>query len=210
MLPMLLTLLFACAGDKPAADSGTPADDTAVEGDADTDTDTDADADADSDTDADADLPEVRDQIDPTAALCQEFEGSPVAGAQSYYYGQYNLDGTGLEIWYLIANEAWKARGGADCEVVWSARWIEAVPSYCPTCEVGINTSVNVDEALTTCDPGLYEDIATFTELYEVDLGEDGTSTWFDQSAGFEFGWGYANSSAMNYLGEANCRWFGG
>ena len=122
------------------ADTDTDADaDTDADSDADTDADANADTDADSDADSDADadtdthtdtddaLPDVRDQIDYAAAFCQEYWGVAEPGAQSYSYGLYNWDGTGIEIWYLIANDSWKSQGGADCEVVWNARWVETV-----------------------------------------------------------------------------------
>jgi len=214
---LLLALVLACAGsDCEKCDTAT--DDTAVEGDADTDADADADADADSDADADADapaleaIPDVRGDMPADGSACDRIGGyDGVLGAAVWYWGQFAADGTGQEAWYLLVNEPWAAKGGADCVVTWDLTWEDTDAGSCSDCDGGVLvTSASVAPEWTTCPDDAWSFYDPTGEAYAIDVESDGVVFWHFPS-GTRFASGYwAVNVGMNYLADGGCdvAWF--
>jgi hypothetical protein len=208
LFPLLLTACdggFAC---KDECDSDAPAPD------ADTDTDADSDADTDTDTDADSDLQDARDAMQRDASGCQDFEGTPLAGAARYFWGEYHGNATegwtGQEAAYIFANDAWKDLGGEDCVALWAVSAVAGSNGSCPTCELGISVSAVYDLVNSTCPEAMYG--GDFSTAYAVDTEVDGagvgTTTWYYASSADRIGTGYAAPQVLNFVTDRACNWY--
>ncbi len=135
-----------------------------------------------------------------------------ITGAVSYFYGEYedNGDGTwtGTEYWYLYANDTWKEAGGADCQMYWAASGTEGESGACPTCDLAIDVTLQLDVTETNCPEDLYESEASGSASYAIKHSNDDEATWYFASSGKQFGAGYYNSEAMNFATEFACKWF--
>ncbi len=215
-------LLAACTGEGGDSDTKQPpgdadADtDTDTDADADSDTDTDTDSDTDTDTDADADIADIRDEMVPTSAGCEELAGNLEDGAKEYFWGEYE-DGsggwTGKEAIYYYANTTWISHGGADCMIVWDMTASEGDTDACGSCELGLSVSAVLNESETTCPEAMWQGDESFSEDYAVDLGDSGASSFRFAETNSEFGIGYwigadTTATAANYLSPSSCVWF--
>ena len=208
----LSPLAFAALLLPLASCSGT-ADDKADDTGAESDTDTDADTDADTDTDTDAPplMEDVRERMQKDAVGCEDVDGTPVPGGSRYFWGEYLGDvgtgWTGTEAVYVYANEAWKDVGGEDCVAYWVVTGGFGGTGDCPTCDVGVAVTATYDGVNSTCPEDMWGE--SFTSGYAVDLGNDGTSTWYYTSTATLLGTGVWKSDVgMNFLTERACTWF--
>jgi len=161
------------------------------------------------------DLPPVDQGLD--TGGCEEFSGSPLAGAAAYFLGTYvhTADGwEGEEELRVFANSTWAANGGADCSVFWITSASETDPAGCGNCDLGLAVGASIDVARTTCPKDLSQGEESFSTTYGVDLQDKGTRTnWYFTSTGEEFGQGYARGTptaptAMNYGSAKTCQWY--
>jgi hypothetical protein len=144
---------------------------------------------------------------------CTDYDGIPVAGATSYFYGQFVATGTddvweGEEQWILLANDAWREAGEDDCVITWNVtaqRTDEA--GTCGDCTYGLSLSTNIDIARTSCPEGLYEGEESFSVVYGVRVSGE-TATFVYAQSGNPLGTGYATDGASNYLSEGACTYF--
>lgn len=203
---LLLTLLAGCepsAGDKSDDTSGA-ADDTS--------------SDSGGDVDYASELPDLTSDLDESG--CEEVSGTAHEGAATYFYGVFsNEDGfwSGKELWILYANdklveaESWQeATSGTECQLYWATEATEVDPgdTSCATCDVALEVTLTLDVTLTDCPEDLYEPEASGTESYAVKYTSDTEATWYFAGSGNEFGQGYHNEGAMNFLTSKACKWF--
>ena len=135
-----------------------------------------------------------------------------ITGAVSYFYGEYvdNGDGSwsGEEYWYLYANQTWKDAGGADCQIFWVTEATEGETGSCPTCDVGLDVSAQIDVTESDCPEDLYAGEENFTTSYAIKHSGEDESVWYYAGSGTQFATGYYNSGAMNYASSYACKWF--
>ena len=156
-------------------------------------------------------LPDLQRGLDETG--CEDLSGNVTAGATVWFWGEYiTADGgwTGEERMIYFANDAWVDAGGYDCELVWSMTATDTSPGTCTTCDIGLQVEASLDASQTSCPEGLQTDTETWSESYGIARAEDSTATWYFADSGTEFGAGYYNDTAINYLSEKSCSWFGG
>ncbi len=164
----------------------------------------------------DVDLPDGID--DPTADLdeggCEDYDGTPIAGAASYFVGVYTLEDadtgswSGTEQWLLFANETWVEAGGYDCTVTWYAQAVEGSTGSCAACDLGLSVSLTVDESRTDCPDGLWESEANGDVNYGVIRGSGGESQWYFADSGTWFASGEYTDTALSFITEKSCDWF--
>lgn len=133
-----------------------------------------------------------------------------VPGAATYFLGTYENDGgvwTGEEGWYLFANAAWIDAGEGDCEVLYAAEATEADPGACPSCDLGLSVTLQVDVTLSDCPEELYEG-TDGSVTYAIKYTSDTEATWYFASSGDELGSGYYNDEAMNFITDKKCMYF--
>ena len=194
-IPLLATLcLAACAGDAGKDDTGGGGEDSGGGG-----------AGAD-------DLSDLRQDLE--TGGCDDYQGTEIPGAASYFYGIYedNGDGTwdGEEYWILYANPALEEASNGfqgECELMWVSSGAETDPGACPTCDLGLDVTLTLDVTQTTCPEDLYKTEMSATETYAV-RREDDVSTWYFAGSGNEFGAGLYNEGAINFLTDKACTWF--
>ena len=133
-------------------------------------------------------------------------------GAVSYFYGVYedNGDGSwsGEEYWYLYANASWVEAGEGDCQIMWVASGTEGDPGACPSCDVALDVTLQLDASQTDCPEEIYEGEESATTSYAIKHTTSSDAVWYYASSGNQFGTGYYNSSAMNFATEHACKWF--
>lgn len=161
-------------------------------------------------TDPTEGLPQIEGAEDDPGG-CEEVAGAAIPGAASVFYGEYWTEGdnewAGEERWMLHSNAAWRAAGGEDCEVVWTATASETSPPACTGCDLGLQTTLSLDNGATTCDPELVSGLGD-TATYGIARAGDGEATWYYAGSGDRLGEGYHLSSAMNFLTDPSCRWW--
>jgi len=112
----------------------------------------------DTDTDPTDGLPSIAGAEDDPGG-CEEISDAAIPGAASVLYGEYWTEGDGTwsgeERWMLYSNTAWRAAGGEDCEVVWTATASETSPPACTGCDLGLEVTLSIDNSATTCGPEL-------------------------------------------------------
>jgi hypothetical protein len=214
MRSMFVWITFGLACSTPAkqpVDTGEADADADADTDADADADTDADSDADSDADTDADRPAAWETVDRT--LCDAVPGyEEVAGATTYYAGEYAVDSTGFsgrEYWMVFPNPTWEALSGAtDCAVVWQMVGEVVDPGACSACAFGIAFEASLDPSQTDCPEELYTGSENFSVTYAVSAA-DGPMTVYFAGSGNAFANGTATADGFEYLTEGTCSWFG-
>ena len=205
---VLPALLVACSEEEPDARDTAPSRE-----DTDTGADTDS-ADTASDTDTGDDvsiLEDVRGRMQENAEGCEDFNGTALAGAARYFWGEYRGDvasgWTGEEAVFLYANEAWRALGGEDCVGYWTVTAGFGGTGECPTCDLGLSVTATYDAVNSTCPEDLWG--GDFTSAYAVDRSSDGVATWYYTASAERFGVGVWNDAiGMNFLSERACVWF--
>jgi hypothetical protein len=141
---------------------------------------------------------------------CEEVLGEEVAGAASMFFGEYSLvddTWTGEERWLIYANETWRAAGGEDCEVVWSAEAFETDPPACSGCDLGLQATLVLNEGATTCDLDIVGG-ADGAVAYGIDRRSDGSATWYFTTSMDVMGDGQHIDTAVNFLTDPSCRWW--
>jgi hypothetical protein len=152
-------------------------------------------------------LPTVTNQMD--ESYCEGMQPS-TAGATSYFTGIYLLeDGEwrGFEQWILHPTSDWTNTNGQTCYVTWDTIGVETNIINCSDCELALSVTATLNESLTDCPEGLWEDELEFNETYNIQLDAN-TSQVFFQGSGNLFGQGNSNPTAFNWIAEASCHWF--
>lgn len=155
-------------------------------------------------------LPDLLETLDDTG--CETLEGNAVPGAVAWYWGEYLLNDArydGEERLVYYANQAWVEAGGGDCSITWQTLASDTNPGACGTCDLGMSVTATLDAGQSDCPEGLMSD-TEWSEDYGLALSDSGTVEWFFAGSGSAFGSGYHNDSALNYLSEKTCVWFGG
>lgn len=163
-------------------------------------------------------LPSLLDNMD--TEYCNNIEvagvqGSDIAGATSYFWGTYvRADeelGEGMwlgrEQWILHPTDSWDATDGRSCFVTWEMVAEELEPQGCPTCDLGLSVSAQINRISTDCPDGLWEEEQSWDESYDIAIDGE-TTRFFYHTTGNEFGLGYAENSALSFLTSPNCTWF--
>jgi hypothetical protein len=154
-------------------------------------------------------LQDVRDIMARNADNCQDLSGDVIAGANSYFWGEYlgnNEEGwSGQEKAYIFMNEESKSKGLVDCEETWEVLANPAEPGACAACDIGMEVTLTFTTS-TCVDPVFGGDNGTTT--YDVDQGSDGSSHWFYANTGTALGDGYWSAKGQNFLTSPSCRWF--
>jgi hypothetical protein len=200
MRTIILLFMFAACNPKPASPDSAGAFDSSNEG----------EGGPDGGGDPTDDLPGIS-AASQDPGGCEEVAGSELPGAATMFHGEYwQVEGetwAGQEQWLIFSNAAWRAAGGDDCVVVWSASASETAPPACSGCDIGLSTTLSLDEGATTCDSELVSGLGD-TERYGISRSSSGDSSWYFAESGDEFGAGYHTSTAMNFLTDPSCRWW--
>ena len=142
---------------------------------------------------------------------CETLSGNALPGAASMFYGVYwersGGEWSGEERWQIFSNAAWRDVGGEDCEVVWNASATETSAPGCSGCDIGLTTTLELDDAATTCEPELVSGLGN-SETYGIALNGGGDSVWYFASSGDRFGEGHHVEGGMNFLTDPSCRWW--
>lgn len=144
---------------------------------------------------------------------CEDFEGTPIAGATGYFYGQFVTTAdpdvwAGQEQWILFSNQAWRDVGEDDCVITWSTTATRTDGAgTCSTCDYGLTVQASIDIANTSCPEGLWEGEETFQVVYGVAV-DGGTATYYYASSGNFLGTGHAADGGSNYLSDGSCLYF--
>jgi hypothetical protein len=142
---------------------------------------------------------------------CEDFDGTPLSGAATYFYGQYVPDGDGYdgeERWIILSNETLEAAGQADCEVVWSTRAEIADPGACGACDQGLSVSASLDPSSTTCPEGFYTNEETFAVTYGLIQQGDEDLSWYFAGSGQHMADGTYAGGVLTFLTDKSCAWF--
>jgi len=141
---------------------------------------------------------------------CDDVLDSKVAGATSFFYGDFRFDGSsvsGEEQWLLFANETWRDVGGADCTVTWSISGDKGDPGgSCGSCDYGLEIVASVDHSLTDCPDDLFAGVEQFSTTYSVKLSGDDATFYFP--SGDVLGTGQAAAGGATYLSTSTCVYF--
>jgi hypothetical protein len=161
-------------------------------------------------TEDDDTLPALDDSVEDPGG-CEEVLGEALAGAASMFYGEYHDQGDGTwsgeERFLIWANATWRAAGGADCEVRWTATAVETTAPSCTGCDLGLSTTLILDEGATTCDLDIVGG-ADGTASYGVARHSGGDATWYFATTKERFGDGQHIDGAANFLTDPSCRWW--
>jgi hypothetical protein len=132
---------------------------------------------------------------------CDTVAGSEVAGATSYFIGNFDITGeevAGAEQWVLRANSAWAAEGGADC----------APTETCGSCDYSLDIDASLDASRTDCEDDLWTGDEQFSNTYNVKLTESGDATFYFAGSGDVLAAGTGSSSGARYVTESTCVYF--
>ena len=203
----MLLLLLACT-EAPTAEGyphNPPPEDTGETGGGDTDTGDSGDTDT-----GGSGLKDVRNEMIRGAEACEVIAGhDDVPAAQTYYWGEFvGSDAAGWvgeEAWYLFGNQPWYAHGLEDCEVWYDVVAEPAATGACSSCDAGLLAHATVNLAKTTCNASQYADSESMEEPYAIERLGDGSVDWYFPGSGSQYGRGYWNEVAMNYLADGGC-----
>lgn len=211
-----LTALGACSGKPTASETGTSSTDGtdgADGGDGGNDGGDGADGSDGSDGGDGGDgtgLDDLRVGLDQGG--CEDYDGTPIPGAASYWYGELRSDGaggwSGFEQWILFSNAAWQATGEDDCVITWLTSATETSTGACAACDFGLQVSASIDITQTDCPEGLFEGEESWSTAYAVLDKGDGTTLLYYAESGTPYATGQINDTALNYLSEKACKWF--
>lgn len=145
---------------------------------------------------------------------CEDVDGSPLAGATSWWIGEYDLDldggeGSGTEHWILYANDEWELNGGWDCSIVWSVYMSVIETGACSTCDFGLFAEATPNASESDCPANLFDNEGVpFESTYDVRLEDDGTAMFYYADTGNLVGEGYGTTSEAAWVYEGGCVWF--
>ena len=144
-------------------------------------------------------------------------------GADSHFAGSLRFSGdavTGDERWILFTNPKWAARGGKDCEIVWSIQGSKTpAPPTCGACSYGVQFKATPDLSRSTCPEEMMlgrkaptgetvgGEAVPFEQSYGVQVTGDKARVVFAKS-GKHLGEGYASDSALVWVSDHQCKWF--
>jgi hypothetical protein len=157
-----------------------------------------------------AGLPDLRQGTE--KGQCETIKGNTIPGADSYFFGELQLDGaavSGTETWSLAANAAWIARGGKDCSIRWRLTGKQVPVTACGDCDFGLEISAAPDLTGADCPEDLVKREARPQELrYDIKKRADGTALVYFSKSGRLLGEGYHADGALNYRSQHQCKWF--
>lgn len=193
---MVLLLWMGCLFGGLLDDTGG----TLVEPDADTD----ADADTDTDADTDAALPDPFGWLTYDPA-CDDFEGTEVPGATSYFVGEFALGGepSGEETWVLLMNDTAQDAGLVDCTVVWNVTGSVTGSDLTQPFDLAIGAALQTAD----CPETLYEGEEAYSVTYRFEPDGDRVDVSF-KTSGSHLGSGYTNGVDFNYATPGSCMYF--
>lgn len=144
--------------------------------------------------------------------LCEEIRGSAIPGADSYFFGEFRINGTavsGAERWELTANSTWKAKGGGDCSIEWRVVGSRTATSACAECDFGLTLSGTPLLEKSDCVEDLKKREGRPNKLaYDVKLQSDGTALVYFAGSGKLVGEGYHKDGALRFRTAHQCKWF--
>lgn len=165
------------------------------------------------------DLPDVTEGL--VKGQCNNGPGNE--GADSHFAGTLRFSGstvTGDERWILFTNPKWAARGGKDCEIVWSVQGSKTpAPPTCGACSYGVQFRATPDLSRSTCPEEMMlgrkaptgetvgGEAVPFEQSYGVQVTGDKAKVVFAKS-GKHLGEGYANDAALVWVSDHQCKWF--
>ena len=151
---------------------------------------------------------------------CETFEDTdgsvyPREAATAYAWGEYIINGssiTGTEKIYLLPTDAWENEVSSqpdweDCELVWAISAEEVDPTVG---NYALSVTATFQAGQSTCPDfaiEMYDD--DFTSTYNIELADDGTSTWYYASSGNQFGVGTHTATSLNFLSDPVCESIG-
>ena len=149
----------------------------------------------------------------PADPNCNDFEGTPVAGATGWFIGEFEIDGNsveGYEVWALLANPAWEETGeGYDCQIVWNMSGVVEPPVNCASCEHSLVLDANINYDASTCTPRLIQtEDQPFTVVYNVRENSDGSTDFLFAESSRMLGTGTSDNSSANYISDSRCFFF--
>ena len=142
---------------------------------------------------------------------CEDFDGTPLAGGATYFYGRYVGDAggyTGEERWIILANDVLESGGQPDCEVVWATTAEVTDPGACGGCEMGLGVSASLDPGETTCPEEFYTGDESFSVTYGIQQQGNGAISWYFAGSGAHLADGESSSGVLTFLTEKSCAWF--
>jgi hypothetical protein len=158
---------------------------------------------------------------DPYAGLaedpaCEDFDGTPYAGATGFFVGDYQVQGnilSGFEEWVLFANSTWESATpypGWDCAIRWDVFGTINEPKDCVGCSHEIALDLTWNEPESTCQPALQEIEGPDGEgnvVYYVQALPDGTAR-FEFPSGTYIGTGILTGARAAWASEGQCAVF--
>lgn len=146
---------------------------------------------------------------------CEGFDGTPVAGATSFFAGDFRVDqetgdAEGLEYWLLKANDRWQELDEEDCKVVWVVK-AEVAEGSCNACDFDLIVEGTMNDALSNCPNGLQDLEAEWSERYAIIQLPDGSLIWhFVREDGdvAEFADGFWDGTRFVFVTEPTCMFF--
>lgn len=142
---------------------------------------------------------------------CQDFDGTPLAGAAVYFAGTMAVNGstvTGVENVYFIANDTWIEAGEDDCEIAISVSGSVGDPLGCTICDMSVEIAATMIDSQSNCPEGLQVDYESYTVTYDIQTLDDGTANWFFHQSGNQFATGTHSDTSLEYLSDAQCQWY--
>ena len=156
----------------------------------------------------DTGLPDLQTEMD--ASVCENTNGIP--SATNYIVGTYienNQQWEGKEIWFVLPNTDLQESGFVTCQVSWNITVRNVTDPDCDQCDLDWIVEGEVNHQETTCPQTVWDgpNDTSWSSHYGVDIQKD-QSTFYFQSSEQDFGWGFANNRAMNFITEPSCSWF--
>jgi hypothetical protein len=145
---------------------------------------------------------------------CSDYDGVQVAGATSWFVGEYDVDfsageATGTEWWVLYANDPWTSAGGRDCAIEWTVHALVTDVSACATCDFGLYAEGIPDLEASDCPEELEDfEAIPWDVTYDVRVDADGTATFYFGDTGTLVGTGFALDDHVEWRRDSACVWF--
>ncbi|MFT6818057.1 MAG: hypothetical protein ACJATT_001870 [Myxococcota bacterium] len=196
---------FDCPGlgdgdTEPDTDSGTEDD---------TDPDTTVDIDTEPDTEPNNPIPQAFEESPPVYdSACDGENGGQDPGALIWNLGRLRFTGDtirGYAVWGMLANPAWEAGPGYDCQLTWSVFGERSAPVNCTDCDYSMPLDLTLLTNESTCDPALIQSLAGPRDVtYNVRV-TNGQAELLFPATGNRFATGTASDTNMNYRSLPSC-----
>lgn len=203
-----------CASDFDCAGVGDPDTDTNL--DLDTDSETDPDTTPDVDTEPDTErpnpIPQALNENPPVYdSACDGENGGQDPGALVWHIHRLTVSGStirGYAVLGMLANPAWTAGPGYDCQLTWSVFGQQESPVNCATCDYSMPLDLTLLTNESTCDPALIQSLAGPRDVtYNVTV-TNGQAEIFYTASGNRFATGTATDTAISYRSLPSCAIF--